>query len=28
MSFNTTKSSWEGYKETFYGVANSFNLKK
>ena len=28
MSFNTTKSSWDGYKETFYGVANSFNLKK
>ena len=28
MSFNTTKSSWEGYKETFYDIANSFSLKK
>lgn len=28
MSFNTTKSGWGGYKETFYGIANSFNLKK
>ena len=28
MSFNTTKSSWEGYKETFYELANSFSLKK
>lgn len=28
MSFNTTKNSWDGYKETFYGIANSFNLKK
>lgn len=28
MSFNTTKSSWDGYKETFYSIANSFSLKK
>jgi hypothetical protein len=28
MSFNTTKSGWDGYEETFYSVANSFNLKK
>src|SRR3989344_3433434 len=28
MSFNTTKSSWEGYKKTFYDIANSFSLKK
>ena len=28
ISFNTTKSSWDGYKEIFSGVANSFNLKK
>lgn len=28
ISFNTTKSSWDGYKEMFYSTANSFNLKK
>lgn len=28
VSFNTTKSNWAGYKDAFYGVANSFNLKK
>ena len=28
VSFNTTKSSWDGYKETFYGIADSFSLKK
>lgn len=28
ISFNTTKSSWDGYKETFYSVADSFSLKK
>lgn len=28
ISFNTTKSSWGGYKETFYGVADSFSLKE
>lgn len=28
ISFNTTKSGWDGYKETFYGIANSFSLKK
>ncbi len=27
ISFNTTKSNWDGYKEIFYYVANSFNLK-
>jgi len=28
ISFNTTKSSWDGYKETFYSIADSFSLKK
>jgi len=28
MSFNTTKNAWDGYKETFYSVADSFSLKK
>lgn len=28
VSFNTIKSSWAGYKDAFYSVANSFNLKK
>lgn len=28
ISFNTTKSGWDGYKETFYSIANSFSLKK
>ena len=28
ISFNTTKSNWCVYKETFYSIANSFNLKK
>lgn len=28
MSFNTNKNSWDGYKETFYSIANSFSLKK
>jgi len=28
VSFNTTKSNWAGYKDAFYDVANSFNLKK
>lgn len=28
ISFNTTKSAWEGYKEMFYNVANSFIIKK
>jgi len=28
LSFNTTKSSWDGYKETFYSIANSFSVKK
>jgi len=28
ISFNTTKSSWDGYKEMFYGIVNSFTLKK
>ena len=28
MSFNTTKNSWDIYKETFYSIANSFSLKK
>ncbi|PIR70235.1 MAG: hypothetical protein COU46_02585 [Candidatus Niyogibacteria bacterium CG10_big_fil_rev_8_21_14_0_10_42_19] len=28
MSFNTTKSSWEEYKETFYSIVNGFSLKK
>ena len=28
ISFNTIKSGWDGYKETFYNVANSFSLKK
>jgi len=27
ISFNTTKSSWDGYKETFYSIADSFSLK-
>ncbi len=27
ISFNTTKSSWDGYKETFYNIADSFSLK-
>lgn len=26
ISFNTIKSSWDGYKEIFYSVANSFSL--
>jgi hypothetical protein len=28
LSLNTTKSSWDEYKEMFYSVADSFNLKK
>lgn len=28
MSFNTTKSGWDGYKETFSDVVKSFSLKK
>ncbi len=28
VTFNTLKSSWEGYKEFFYNTANSFVLKK
>lgn len=28
ISFNTTKGGWDVYKETFYGIANSFSLKK
>ncbi len=28
FSFNTTKSAWDGYKEIFYNIANSFSLKK
>lgn len=28
MSFNTTKSSWDGYKENFSNIAKSFSLKK
>lgn len=28
MSFNTTKKNWNGYKEMFYSIANSFSLKK
>ncbi len=28
ISFNTTKDSWDGYKGTFYSIANSFSLKK
>ena len=28
MSFNTTKNGWNGYKETFYDIADSFSLKK
>jgi hypothetical protein len=28
LSFNTTKSNWDEYKELFYSVADSFNLKK
>lgn len=28
ISFNTTKSSWDGYKEIFYNITNSFILKK
>jgi len=28
ISFNTTKSSWDGYKQSFYDIANSFILKK
>ncbi len=28
MSFNTAKSSWDGYKETFSSIAKSFSLKK
>ncbi len=28
ISFNTTKSNWDGYKEAFSNVANSFSLKK
>lgn len=28
MSFNTVKSSWDEYKETFSGIVRSFNLKK
>jgi len=27
ISFNTTKNSWDGYKETFYNIADSFSLK-
>ncbi len=28
VTFNTIKSSWDGYKESFYNTANSFVLKK
>ncbi|MCL5010690.1 MAG: DUF1795 domain-containing protein [Patescibacteria group bacterium] len=28
LSFNTTKGSWDGYKEMFYNIAGSFSLKK
>lgn len=28
MSFNTIKSSWDGYEETFSSIAKSFSLKK
>jgi hypothetical protein len=28
LSFNTTKSSWDGYKQTFLDMANSFTLKQ
>lgn len=28
ISFNTTKSNWDGYKEAFSSVADSFSLKK
>lgn len=28
ISFNTTKSGWDGYRETFYNVANSFRLRR
>jgi len=28
ISFNTAKSSWAGYKEMFYNVANSFIIKQ
>lgn len=28
MSFNTTKSDWDGYREVFYNIVNSFSLKK
>lgn len=28
ISFNTTKNAWDGYKEMFYSVANSFIIKK
>lgn len=28
ISFNTTKSAWDGYREMFYNIANSFIVKK
>ncbi len=28
VSFNTTKSNWDGYRDLFYGVASSFIVKK
>ncbi len=28
ISFNTTKSGWDGYKDVFYNAANSFIVKK
>jgi len=28
ISFNTTKTGWDGYKEIFYSIADSFSLKK
>lgn len=28
ISFNTTESSWDGYKEMFYSIAGSFSLKE
>jgi hypothetical protein len=28
LSFNTTRSNWDEYREMFYSVADSFNLKK
>jgi len=28
ISFNTTKSAWDGYEEMFYSIADSFSLKK